>query len=105
MTAITFTSLDFTGTPDDSDIQAAKMIINQENVRRAALETPETPLPMSTGAELKASYLELVLDKVTRIHASYAKQAAERSLTADAKQLWSDATQAQRDAAVVALGG
>lgn len=105
MTAITFTGLNFTGTADDFDTGAAKSIVTQENDRRALLVPPLPPLAMATGAQLKTSYLELLLERVKQIHLSYIEQVAEESLRADAKQLWRNATDAQRAAAIIALGG
>ena len=104
MSAITFTGIDFTGSPDDNDTAAAQLIVDNENARRAAQEPPETPLPDSTGAELKASYLTILLEIVTNAHASYSKQAAEQAAQSqDVKTLWQDATDSQRAAAVTAL--
>lgn len=95
MSAITFT-LDFTGTPDADDILAARHIVRQENerralvnvgitaenVRRAAQTPPLDPLPLlpilptATGAQLKASYLGLLIPKnITEAHLDYIKQA------------------------------
>ena len=99
----------FTGTPNDFDIDAATHIIELENVRRAN-DLDEngdpvlSPLPLSTGAELKASYLLLLSGLITKAHASYIKQAAEeQSKEDDIKQKWLDATPAQRAAAIAAL--
>jgi hypothetical protein len=90
----------------EKDADAAKLIVNQENARRAELDPPEDALPMSNTAELKASYEWCLEQTVLKAHESYQKQAAEAlSLEADAKQLWEDATNAQRQAAITALGG
>lgn len=84
MSAITFT-IGFTGSPDASDILGARRIvrirndeITAENARRAAQTPPLSALPLlpfATGAELKASYLGILLETVTSAHASYVAQA------------------------------
>ena len=72
MASITFTSLDFTGTPDEEDIRAAQLIVDLENevitaqnVVLAAEDPPGTPIPLlgRTGAELKTNYLALLVRK------------------------------------------
>ena len=76
MSAITFTSLNYTGTPDADDQRAARYIIDQENARRAALDPPGTPLEKTPGSALKANYLHLLMDDVlTNAHLSYIGQA------------------------------
>lgn len=65
---ITFTALNYTGTPDADDILAARREVDAENKRRAAQSPPGTPLPFATGADLKASYLTLRLASVTAAH-------------------------------------
>ena len=109
MSSITFT-IDFSGTPDELDRRAATKNIEDENTRRAA-DLDENgdpilpPLPYGTGAELKASYLGLLGETITRAHISYYEQQAKQSLTETAKPLWEAATDAQRQAAITALGG
>ena len=88
MSAITFTSLTFTGTPDASDTLAAQFMVRLENARRALLDPPGTPLPSATGAQLKTSYLTVLLQIVTLAHESYIAQA-----TVDSARF----TQAQTD--------
>ena len=90
----------------EKDADAAKLIVTQENNRRAEADPVEDALPMGTVGELKASY-ELCLEKIVlNAHMSYQKQAAEAlSQSQDAKQLWEDANNAQREAAITALGG
>jgi|DEB0MinimDraft_6_1074348.scaffolds.fasta_scaffold59451_2 hypothetical protein len=90
----------------EKDADAANLIVDQENERRAALDPPEAPLPKSNNAELKASYETVLSATLLSAHMSYQKQAAEKkSQDADAKTLWENATNAQRDAAIAALGG
>ena len=104
----------FTGTPGDHDIDAATLIIGNknaeieaENERRAALDPPEDPLPLlplETTAELKASYLSVLAEIVETAHNDYARQAAEQQeQEANVKELWRDASPAQRAAAIAAL--
>ena len=106
--AIDFT-VNFSGTPSEQDIRGATRIIELENARRLTDVDDNDdpilpPLPYATGAELKASYLAMLVEIVTRAHASYIQQDdAETSQTA--KELWGEATDAQRQAALTALGG
>jgi len=104
-TLLVFT-VDFTGAVSENDTTAAKYIIDIENTRLAGLDPPVAPLLNSTGAEIKASYLGLLSTLVTRTHDSYIQQAIDKSSeTANAEQLWKDATDSQRAAAITALGG
>lgn len=73
--AITFTALNYTGTPSNDDVMAARYIVGLENKRRAALVPPGTPLLVDTAANLKASYLSMLLEIVTNAHGSYIEQA------------------------------
>ena len=102
MTAITF-QVAFTGTPDEFDVRGATRIVEQENAKRSVDGDVLPQLPLSTGAELKASYLELLDNIVTGAHASYIAQASEAKQTV--KELWKNATDAERAAALAALGG
>lgn len=89
---ITFTPLDFTGTPDADDKLAANHIVfleNQritaENARRAELNPPESPLPLlatSPAVALKASYLGLLRSVIVSAHLSYIAQAKSADGTA-----------------------
>jgi hypothetical protein len=91
---------------DADDFRAAQYIIDIENARRAALDPPETPLPDSTNAEVKASYESMLLEIIDKAHTSYKKQASEQALANDnIKSLWESATDAERQAAITALGG
>lgn len=47
MSAITWTGITFTGTPDNEDMRAAKYLIRIENQRRDTLDPPESPLASS----------------------------------------------------------
>ena len=96
-------SVSFTGTPNEYDIRAATRIITLENAKRTADGDLLPQLPLSTGAELKASYLETLASIITGAHASYIEQASQAEPTV--KELWATATDAQRAAALAALGG
>jgi hypothetical protein len=97
-------TVDFTGRPDGFDREAAIMCIEQENERLAALDPPQDPLPYETNAELKASYLAYLDQIVSQAHDSYKAQAAERNHSSEnVKDLWKQATPAQRAAAKAAL--
>jgi hypothetical protein len=61
-------SVSYTGTPDADDVLAAYQIVGQENKDRAALTPPGTQLSTDTAANLKASYLSLLKEEITRFH-------------------------------------
>ena len=91
---------------DVDDLRAAQHIVGLENERRAALDPPEAALPDSTNAELKASYESMLLSIIADAHASYKKQAADKAASDQSlKDLWKAATDAERAAAITALGG
>jgi hypothetical protein len=64
-------TINFTGTPDADDQLAARQQVELENQRRAALTPPGTPLDVSTGAAVKASYLTVLTAVLTAAHTSY----------------------------------
>jgi hypothetical protein len=61
-------SVSYTGTPDADDVLAARQVVFQENKDRAMLTPPGAVLPTSTTAELKASYLSLLQERVMLRH-------------------------------------
>lgn len=71
---IVFT-LDYTGTVEADDILAARHIIFLENQRRSRLSPPGAPLPFANAAQIKASYLGLLLAQITAQHLSNANLA------------------------------
>lgn len=87
MSTIVFTSLTFTGTPSADDELAARFIVRLENARRAALEPPEAALPTGTMAQLKNSYLIVLLQVVTSAHLSYVSQASRDQTRFTAAQI------------------
>lgn len=68
--AITFTSLNFTGTPNSDDNLAARYAITVENMARSSTVPPGTPLPFDTPGNVKASYLTILINAVTGLHNS-----------------------------------
>ena len=68
-------TIDFVNSPDPDDVLAARHIIHLENLRRAALTPPGTPLTFANNAQLKASYLGVLVATVTSAHLSYIQQA------------------------------
>ena len=84
-----------------NDGNAATMIVEQENVRLANLETPLDPLPYSTLAELKTSYESILEDRLLAAHTAFIRQAADLQATdGDRKRRWADSTNEQRQAAL-----
>lgn len=75
-------TIDFTGAPDAEDALGARHIIFLENQRRAALTPPGTPLPFATPAQVKSSYLSVLLATVASAHSSYIQQAKSAQGTA-----------------------
>lgn len=66
----------------NADTQTAIYYIEQENLRRAALTPPVTPLPLATGQEQKQSY-EIVLTEILKAaHLGHLAIAAENNATA-----------------------
>jgi len=69
-------SIDFAGTPDSDDVLAARHAIFLENKTRSERTPPGTPLPFSTPAQVKSSYLTILAAITTKFHqeaAAYAK--------------------------------
>jgi hypothetical protein len=100
MSSITW-SVDFTGTPDEVDLRAAEMIVDEENAWRAAQDPPVAALPFGIAAEKKSSSITVVAKRVTNQWNSYREAASE--VKPDVRQLWIDATDTQRAAALIAL--
>lgn len=89
------------------DVEAGQVIVDRENEYRAAQDPPETPLPYSTGAEQKAS-VEWVLNNKVLVNAwaSWKREAAAtKREEQNVRELWESATDAERAAAIAALGG
>jgi hypothetical protein len=79
------------------------MIVDAENVRRAALDPPGTPLPFGTNQEKKASYLTSMLQVVLAAHGSYRSQVTRVDYTTR-KAAWDAASQSVRDQIDALLG-
>lgn len=94
-----------TGTVDQGDKRAMDAQITAENARRAALETPGTPLANSTAAERKASYEVVLNARLAEVHASYVAQAGIDAADVRAiRQALPNATDAQLTAIKTTLG-
>lgn len=91
-----------TGTLDQEDRRAMLFIVEAENARRAALNPPEDPLPISTNVEIRQSYAVVQSALLTAAHLSYIEQSDVASL-AEIRELWGPASDAQRNAARAAL--
>ena len=91
-----------TGSLDQEDRRAMLFIVNAENARRAALNPPEDPLPISTNVEIRQSYAVVQSALLTAAHLSYIEQSDVASL-AEIRELWGPASDAQRNAARAAL--
>lgn len=72
-------TVDFTGTPDQEDILAARHIVFSENQRRAALVPPLTALPTTPAAALRTSYLTVLTGIVQQQHADFIAHAKSQS--------------------------
>jgi hypothetical protein len=73
--AIIFGELIYSGTPNADDVLAARYIVGIENKRLAALTPPGTPFPTNNAANLKASYISILIALITSAHSSYIAQA------------------------------
>jgi len=67
-TAITWSGVTFTGTPNADDILAAQVEVAKENAYQIALNPAFTPLAITPAATLKASYITTILNRITRTH-------------------------------------
>lgn len=93
---ITFTGLDFSGAPDDNDTAAAELAVAAENARLQQAGDPL--LPVDTPANLKASYLSILLTEVNNQHARNARSAADADArSAGLRNAWRNASDAERD--------
>lgn len=95
-------SVSVTGTLDQADKRAMLLIISRENVRRASLTPPGTPLPISTNVEIRDSYKIVQGDLLIAAHLDYVKQSDIATL-ADIRTLWEAASDTQRNAARAVL--
>lgn len=93
-----------TGSPAGNDVEAATLAVNSHNTVHAS-DDGFTPLGTSPLSTLARSYEAVLSSHLASAHASYGQQAADRSLEVSAKHLWRNATDAQRAAAIAALGG
>lgn len=87
-------------TPEDR--RGMIYVIEKENARRAALDPPGTPLPLSDNIEIRNSYEVVTTATMQAAHDSYIEQSNVASLR-DVRTVWDAATDAQRNAALAAL--
>ena len=108
---ITF-NLQITNAANEADGQAARMVVNNENARRTALNEEDPPpvplwdmLPLTPQGALLTSYEEVWNTQVCPgAHDSYILQAGFQAASAsDAKERWVISSDAQRQASVDAL--
>lgn len=83
MSAITFSGISFTGTPDTDDIRAASLCVLKYNSDQLATNPNFTPLAVTPSATLKTNYLTVLLVSVTSIHNGYIAQSKTPSGIAD----------------------
>lgn len=104
MSTITFSVNTGAGTWDRDDHAAATMVIERENTRRAALPTPEPPLPLSTAAERRTSYQTIMAANLLRLHLANVEAVGTSNVTVrEIVKKAKIATDAQRAAALAAL--
>lgn len=96
-------TVNVSGSPSENDKLAATKIVEEENARRALEEPPGTPLPYATLQELAASYETVLASIVEKAHNGWAESAKREALESTVKDLWLNATDAQRQAAIAAL--
>jgi hypothetical protein len=91
------------GTPDDKDRRAAMYAIDLENERRALQDPPLDPLPYGDNAELATSYRAVLDPVLNQLHEQYLQASDTTTLEEQVKEVWKNATDAQR-AAMIAAG-
>jgi hypothetical protein len=91
-----------TGNADREDRNAMLHKIAEENTRRAALDPPGEVLPSSTVVEQRASYAIIMSMTANDVHRHNVSQSDVATLR-DVQQLWPNATDQQRAAALAAL--
>ena len=102
MTTVTITTN--IATFDRDDMAAAVMVIERENVRRAALPVPLPALPLSTAQERRTSYQTIMAGHLLRLHLANIQIAAISNTTVkQIRDAAMGASDAQRAAALTAL--
>lgn len=97
MSNITFT-INFTGTPDSGDAEAARFAVDRANENRG------TPLPVTPAGAMKTSYLTVLGELLTIEHSNnLAASADEHANQQQAFVRWEIATEAERTAALAQL--
>ena len=92
---------------EERDVLAARRVVAIYNAKQPLdeNENPTNQLPTETNAELKSSYETALAEHITIVHEHERKLAASEAFAQQAQDLWKDATEAQRAAAVAALQG
>lgn len=90
-------------TADAADRRAFRMVVDQENARRAALIPPETPLPNATNAEYKSSAEIVYAMRMNDAHRDYIRQADETTKREIIAAFDAQPDEAKRAAALAAL--
>ena len=107
MPAIVFDTLDYSGTPDEQDIRVATQRIDDANAiitaNNEANQTSDPLWPKSNNAEIKASYLSVLLEDLTSFHARRVIEENARTLAA-LKDAWASASDADRASIEAILG-
>jgi len=102
--SVTFTVTIDTRNADKGDRGAAQRIVGQENTRRAALDTPGTPLATTPVPALLASYKTVLEEQVLlNAHNSYIQQSTETT-NKERRTAFANATTADQDAVDAILG-
>lgn len=94
--AITFTGLDYTGTPTADEQRVAATRIKDENARRASLDPPLPVLPTGTNPQKKASFLTAMMHVLQSAMDGWVKQARQID-DKDRKAGWAAAPQSVQD--------
>lgn len=83
---------------------AAKFIVDSENAKRAELDPPVDPLPVTPFAALVTSYLTVLEATLDRAHENYiTQQAQQQSATDQLDARWLEGGEAERAASLAAL--
>lgn len=91
-----------TGTLDRDDRRAMLFIVNAENARRATQDPPIDALPIADNVQIRTSYAIVQSALLVSAHLSYISQSDVATMR-DVRDLWPNATDQQRQAAINAL--
>lgn len=74
MSAITFSGINFTGSPDSDDSRGAALAVLKYNADQLALNPNFVPLATTPASTLKTNYLTILLSYVTAMHNGFVAQ-------------------------------